>query len=59
MTDLERLIIRAWSAITAAGDEATAEAIADRVGLDAALVARHLTELRIKGQLPPEEAASA
>ncbi len=52
MSDLDQLIIRTWSALTARGEDASASAIADRVGLDVLIVQRRLVDLRVKGQLP-------
>jgi len=52
LTELEKLVVRTWSALTAKGATPTTEAIAHRVGLDVALVERKLTEMRVKGELP-------
>lgn len=52
LTELEKLIARQWSALTAKGDAPTAEAIGHRVGIEVDVVARKLVEMRARGELP-------
>ncbi len=61
MTDLDRLILRTWSALEARGIDGTAPAIAAYISVETEGVAKRMAALRACGQLPwlggPERAA--
>lgn len=64
MTELEKLVVRCWSAVVARGLEGTAiDVVAElttRGSLATVLdVARRMAELRVRGQLPSDRAVAS
>jgi hypothetical protein len=52
LTDLDKVIVRAWSSMTARGFDATPFAIAALLAVDVEGVAKRMAALRAKGQIP-------
>ncbi len=52
MTDLDRVIIRAWSALTVRGVDASPRAIAAFISVDVEGVTKRMLSLRARGALP-------